>query len=133
MRNSKNAGFLLSIIAIAALVAVVAYMFLIRPSLDSISQSKAAEEAATTFNETLEIQLLQYQADFDKLPETQAQIDEIQTAFAPQEDVAEIRRQIYSLLGAEGLVFHTDNVTNPTLSVPGLLFLQPAAAAVKSA
>ena len=130
MRNSKNAGFLLSIIAVAAVVAVAVYMFLMRPALDATAESKAAAEAASAFNDTLEIQLVQYQADFEKLPETQEKIALIQEGFAPQEDVAEIRRQIDELLTAEGLVVKSDSVTGPLLSLPGSQFLQPAAAAV---
>jgi hypothetical protein len=126
----KDAGFILSMIVLAAAIAGAAYFFLISPAFAAASDARAEEEAALAFNDTLEIQLAQYKADYAKLPETREQIGVIREAFTFQEDVAAVRTIVAETLTAESLTLTTDNVGVPVLVVPGTRLLEPSAQAV---
>lgn len=128
--KSKDAGFILSLVLGAAVLAVVAFMFVIRPALNTTSEAREQEEASRSLNDTLMIQIAAYKADFEKLPDTKAQIEEIQGDIHPREDVASVRLQITEILAAEGVRLERDNVSLPMLMSPGSLYLGGAAAAV---
>lgn len=128
--KSRDSGFLLVLVFLAAVVAVAVFMFLMRPALATTSEAAERAEAAKDFNETLEDRLRIYEADFAKLPETQEQIAAIQQAFTPREDVPEVRRIISEILTTESLSLRNDSYGLPTLVAPGGVLLAPAAQAV---
>ena len=130
MKSTKDSGFLLLAIVIAAVLAAAAYFLLISPALTAKGEAAAAQEAAAVYNDTLEIQLAQYQKASEELPQTKAAIADIRVELAPQEDVAAIRRLIDPILVEETLTKVSDSVSIAAVVVPGSVFLQPSAAAV---
>lgn len=128
--SSKDPAFILGLIAVAAIIAIAAYFLLISPALMAMTEAAQRKEDAAAFNTTLEIQLAQYEAEFAKLPEIEAEIDEIHDAFSQREDLAAVRRAIYPILAGESLRLTEENVALPVLVTPGGLSLAAAASAV---
>lgn len=128
--KSRDAGFILVLVAAAAIIATAVFMLLIQPAMTATSEAQALAQESKDFNDTLELRLAQYEADFAKLPETREQIATIQEAFAPQEDIPAVRRAIDEILGSESLTLRNDNYGLPLLVTPGTVFLEPSAQAV---
>lgn len=130
MNKNSDFGFMFGMAFLAIVLAVAAYFFLISPALASRSAAIEAERAASDFNLTLENRIAQYEAEAAKLPEIEAEIEEIRTQLAPQEDVPVVRRDIAAILAAESIIVESETVSIPGLVVPGQTVLAPAAYAV---
>lgn len=129
MKN-RDAGFVLGAVAIGAIIAILSYYFLFAPALAAQSEAVAAAEESRAFNDTLEIQLAAKQAEFERLPEYEALIEEIATELPPRDDLAAFRRDINEIISDEAIVVTIDAANPAVLVEPGLVSLAPQAYAV---
>jgi hypothetical protein len=126
--KGQNTAWVLGAFALGAVLAALMYVFLISPALAARAEAAEATAAARDQNEFLELRLLQYQADYEKLPEMREQVEEIYAQFSVREDVAQVRRDLEALLTPLGVSVVVDNVGDPILVTPGVISLaQPAA------
>lgn len=128
MKQQRDTTFITLLVLGLIAVLVAAWFLLFNPALARWSEAKAAYEQAYSFNESLELQLIQKRGEHAKLSEYQAEIDAISEALPPYEDLATIRRELYSILASETVAVEMD-VANPAVAVePGVSLAIPAAA-----
>jgi hypothetical protein len=111
----RDAGFILGAAFLAIVIAMASYFLLFSPVLAARADAMEAQEAAVAFNQTLEIQLIQKQAEAAKMPEFEEQIAEIATQLLPRDDLAQVRRDIDAIMVAEGVVVTVDAANPPVL------------------
>lgn len=128
--NFKDAGFIVGMIALAVIIALGAWFGLFSPALASKTEADVAAAEAAEFNDLLEIQLAQKQAEAQKLPEYEAQLVEMSTEFPQQDLLAEVRRDIDAVFLPLGVIVDVDALVKPEVVAPGSLSLvAPATAA----
>ena len=128
--KSQNAGFVLGAIVLAAIIAVAVYFLLLSPALAQRADALARQEAAQTFNESLELQLATKKAEAERLPEYKESLEEIQVQFAPREDIAAVRRVIDTIAVDSAVRVTVDSFAPAELAPPNVIALSTAAAAV---
>jgi hypothetical protein len=128
--KSRDTGFTLVLIVLAAIIAIAAYYLLLNPALSQRSEAIASAEQARTLNADLENQLSVKMQEAEALPELREELAEMQAAFPPQENLSQVRRGVTELLALNEVSVVQSTLEPAVIVTPGGTILGPAAAAV---
>ena len=111
MDSTKSTATVLMTFLVAAVLGALAWFFYFNPTITEIGDIESEVSAQEDLNETLQIQVDQLAADFERLPEIRQEIDTIAQDVPPVEDEPGFIRTIAGISDAY------DNITLERLSV----------------
>lgn len=118
MTGQKNTGLTVVVALVAILATIGAYFLLFQPALNERSEALDALETQKDFNETLETRVATLQAKYEKMPELEAELEQVQTEFPPNENAGDVRALINELAQRTGVTIVSDSLSIPQPVVP---------------
>lgn len=119
MKNSQTAVWTVLTLFIAVLLAVGAYFLAIEPQLSATQDAHAAKQAATDFNDQLDLQILAAKAKEKKVPQWLGEMNAIAIDLPPLPNQPELHRMIVGALEQRGLPVVSIEYGSTQLIAPG--------------
>lgn len=125
MGGAKKSTWVGGTAFLAVVILALAWFLAINPTLAAASDLRSQAEATTASNEMLELQVTKLKADFEKLPEYQAELAGLQVQIPTDAQLSAYLRQLDAIA-----VAHTVTLTTVAPSVPTTVVLAAPVAPV---
>lgn len=124
MGGAKRSTWIGGTVFIALVMVAAAWFLAVSPELTDASETRDEAVLAAEQNELMELKILKLKADFEKLPEYEAQLVTLQEGIPADIDMADYLRELDAIGSARGV---TITAVSPSSPEP-VVIAQPAAA-----
>src|SRR5690625_1847719 len=122
MRKVNNAPWIAGAVVISLVIIAVGYFFGVSPKLDDADELNEQAESQESLNDMLEMKLINLRADFAKLDEYRAKIEDYEVAIPLVPQLPELIRITDDLANDAGVALTRTAVPHPTpVAIPSAL------------
>jgi hypothetical protein len=107
MSDAKNRTWIVGTVLVALVIGALTWFFGISPTLATASDLREQTDDARAQNDILEMQVVQLRADFDKLPEHRATLEQLRTQVPTTPALAAYLRELEVIATAKGVAITT--------------------------
>jgi len=122
MRKVNNTPWIAGAVVISLVIIAVGYFFGVSPKLDDADELNEQAESQESLNDVLEMKLIKLRADFAKLDEYEAEIEEYEVAIPLVPQLPELIRITDDLANDAGVALTRTTLPLPTaVTIPSAL------------
>jgi len=122
MRKVNNTPWIAGAVVISLVIIAVGYFFGVSPKLDDADELNEQAESQESLNDVLEMKLIKLRADFAKLDEYRAEIEDYEVAIPLEPQLPELIRITDDLANDAGVALTSTALPLPTpVTIPSAL------------
>lgn len=126
MGGAKKSTWIGGTVFVGVVLAAAAWFLLISPTFAAAAEVRAAAEDTRAQNEILSLQVVKLKADFEKLPEYRAELEQLRVQVPTDARLADWMRQLDQIATAHGVVVTALTPSAPQAVVPAEAAAPPA-------